>query len=115
MAARIDIIQMALRRINVVAEDEPATSDQEAYAGSVLDSIYAEIANESYPLWFLTDVPDASVRPLANLLAVEIAQDYGKPAPSTRGQAWRRLMATIRKSSIDEAVEKPDRGAEVYY
>jgi hypothetical protein len=115
MAARIDIIQMALRRINVVAEDEPATADQEAYVGSVLDSLYAEIALESYPLWSLADVPDASVRPLANLLAVEIAPDYGRPAPATRGQAWRRLMATVRRDNRDEAVEKPDRGAEIWY
>jgi len=115
MAARIDIIQMALRRINVVAEDEPATADQEAYVGAVLDSLYAEIALESYPLWFLADVPDASVRPLANLLAVEIAPDYAKAAPTSRGQAWRRLMATVRRDNRDEAVEKPDRGAEIYY
>jgi len=115
MAAKIDIIQMALRRINVVAEDEPATADQEAYVGSVLDSLYAEIAQQSYPLWFLTDVPDEAVRPLANLLAVEIAPDYSRAAPDTRAKAWRRLMAVVRKNNIDEAVEKPDRGAEVYY
>lgn len=115
MAARIDIIRMALRRINVVAEDEPATADQEAYVGAVLDSLYAEIAAESYPLWFLADVPDHAVRPLANLLAVEIAPDYSRPAPDTRARAWRRVMAAVRRNNIAEAVEKPDRGAEVWY
>lgn len=115
MAAKIDIINMALRRIRVVAEDEPATSDQAAYVGAILDSLYAEIAEQSYPLWFLTDVPDQAVRPLANLLAVEIAPDYARVAPEARAKAWRRLMAVVRKNNIDEAVEKPDRGAEVFY
>lgn len=115
MATRLDVIQMAFRRISVVADDEPITSDQEAYGGSVLDSLYAEIASESYPLWNLTDVPDAAYRPLATLLAVEIAPEYSRPAPTTRGQAWRRVMAQVRRDTRDEAVEKPDRGAEVYY
>lgn len=115
MATRLEIIQLAFRRINVASEDEAITSDQESYGGTILDSLYAEIAEECHPLWFLTDVPAASVHPLANLLAVEIAPAYGRPAPDTRGRAWRRLMATVRRSNIDEAVEKPDRGAEIYY
>lgn len=115
MTTRLEIIQLAFRRINVASDDEPITSDQEAYGGTILDSLYAEIAEESYPLWFLTDVPAAAVHPLANLLAVEIAPAYGRPAPDTRGRAWRRLMAVVRRSNIDEAVEKPDRGAEVFY
>jgi hypothetical protein len=115
MTTRLDIIQLAFRRLQIVAEDEAITSDMEAYGGTILDSLYAEIAVESYPLWFLTDVPPASVHPLANLLAVEIAPAYGRAAPDTRGRAWRRLMATVRRSNIDEAVEKPDRGAERYY
>lgn len=115
MTTRADIIQLAFRRINVASEDETITSDQEAYGGTILDSLYAEISEECHPLWFLTDVPPASVHPLANLLAVELAPAYGRAAPDTRGRAWRRLMATVRRDNRDEAIEKPDRGAEIYY
>ena len=115
MTTRADIIQLAFRRIQVASEDETITSDQESYGGTVLDSLYAEIAEECHPLWFLTDVPAQTVHPLANLLAVEIAPAYGRSAPETRGQAWRRVMATVRRNNIDEAVELPDRGAERYY
>lgn len=115
MTTRLEIIQLAFRRIGVASEDETITSDQEAYGGGVLDSIYAEIAAESYPLWSLAAVPAATAHPLANLLAVEIAPAYSRQAPQTRGQAWRRVMAQVRRSNIDEAVEKPDRGSEIFY
>lgn len=115
MTTRLEIIQLAFRRIQVASEDEAITSDQEAYGGSVLDSIYAEIAEESYPLWSLSDVPAATVHPLANLLAVELAPAYGRPEPATRGQAWRRVLATVRRNNIDEAVDVTNRGSEVYF
>ena len=115
MATRLDIIQLAFRRLGIVADDEAITSDQESYGGTVLDSVYAEIADECYPLWSLSDVPAATTHPLSNLLAVELAPAYSRPAPATRGQAWRRVMATVRRNNIDEAVETTDRGAEAYY
>jgi hypothetical protein len=115
MATKADIIQLAFRRIQVASDDETITSDQEAYGGTILDSLYAEIAEEQHPLWFLTNVPDAAVHPLSSLLAVELAPAYGRPAPSPRGLAWRRVMAVVRRDTRDQAVEKPDRGAETYY
>jgi hypothetical protein len=115
MTTRIEIIQLAFRRIGVLAEDEELTSDAVLYGGTVLDSLYAEIAEEKWPLWDLTDVPTASVVPLVNLLSVEIAPAYDRPAPDARGRAWRRLMATVRRNNIDEAVTKDNPGAEVFF
>lgn len=115
MATRLEIIQLAFRRIGVLAEDEELTSDAALYGGTVLDSLYAEIIEERYPLWALEDVPAASVIPLVNLLAVEIAPAYDRPAPDARGRAWRRLMATVRRNNIDEAVDKGNPGAEVFF
>lgn len=115
MTTRAEIIQLAFRRLGIAAEDETITADQASYGGTILDSVYAEIAAENHPLWFLTDVPPQAVHPLANLLAVELAPSYARPAPDARGRAWRRVMAVVRRSNIDEAVEKPDRGAEIFY
>jgi hypothetical protein len=112
---RLEIIQLAFRRIGVLSEDEELTSDAALYGGTVLDGLYAEITEERYPLWSLSDVPASSSIPLANLLAVEIAPAYDRQPPSTRGQAWRRLMATVRRNNIDEAVEKANPGAEVWF
>lgn len=95
MATTLDIVQLAFRRLEIKAEDEALTADQESYGSEILRSIFAEVQNETDTTWTLDDVPSASVVPLANLLAVELAPSYGR-SMGPRGLAWRRLMATIR-------------------
>lgn len=102
MATRLDVIERAFRIIGVKAEDEGLTADQLANGGDVLDSIFAELGNEATISWTLDTTPTMSFQPLAMLLAVELAGEYSAQKPTTRGLAWRRLMATIRSDNRED-------------
>lgn len=94
MKTRLDVINRAMRRIGVKAEDENLTADQFANASEVLDTLLAELAGE-VTLGFTTDIPDDLFIPLANLLAAEIAPDYGITPPG-RGAALLRVLGVLR-------------------
>lgn len=111
MATRLDVIERAFRIIGVKAEDEGLTADQLANGGDVLDSLFAELGNETTISWTLDTTPTMSFQPLAMLLAVEIAGEYSAPKPTTRGLAWRRLMATIRSDNREDVRDLDDDGA----
>lgn len=106
MPTRLEVINRAFRILGVKAEDEALTADQVANGGNVLDSLFAELGNEATIAWTLDTTPEMSFQPLARYLAVELAPEY-PPAvpPTTRGLAWRRLMATIRS---DDRVDVRD-------
>jgi hypothetical protein len=100
MPTRLDVIERAFRILTVKAEDESLTADQLANGGAVLDSLFAELGNEATISWTLDTTPQVSFQPLARYLAVELAPEYPPAvAPTTRGLAWRRLMATIRSDN----------------
>lgn len=107
---RLDVVTRALRRIGVAAEDEAPTADQIANAGAVLDSLFAELQGEATITWTLETTPAVSFVPLANLLAVEMAPEYGQPAPEGRPRAWRRLMATIRSDEREDVRDLDEDG-----
>ena len=73
MATRADVITRALRRLRVVAANRTPTADMSQEAGTVLDSLYAEIGESAAIPWALSAVPDEAFNPLADLLAAEIA------------------------------------------
>lgn len=94
MPTKTDVINTALRRIQVLSADEPADKDMIAYAGSLLDGVFAEV-NEVQGMaftWALDATPAAAHLPLAYLLAVEVAPHYGRPA-EPRSRAMGRLRA----------------------
>jgi hypothetical protein len=108
MATRLDVITLALRRLGVVAKDETPDADDEATVGAVLDSLFAEVQAAYVTTWTSATVPDAAFRPMANYLAVEIAQDYGYPPPERRKTAWARLMAQVRPNTIPDPRDLDD-------
>ena len=93
---RIDVINRAMRRIGVKAEDETLTADQIASVGEVFDMLIAELGTEVLLSFSGEAVPDKVFIALANLLAVEIAPDYGVPPLTTRGTAYGRVLAILR-------------------
>lgn len=94
MPTRLDVIQTALRRIQVLSADEPADADMVAYAGDLLDGLFAEAKEvQGMPFtWALDSTPAAARLPLGYLLAVEVAPHYGRPA-ERRSTAMARLRA----------------------
>lgn len=110
MPTRLEVIERAFRILTVKAEDEGLTADQLANGGDVLDSLFAELGNETTISWTLDTTPSKSFQPLALLLAVELAGEYERPKPTTRGLAWRRVMATIRSDNRPDFRDLDDSG-----
>lgn len=110
MPTRLEVIERAFRILTVKAEDESLTADQLANGGAVLDSLFAELGNEATIAWTLDTTPSMSFQPLAMLLAVELAGEYDRPRPTTRGLAWRRVMATIRSDNRPDFRDLDDSG-----
>lgn len=97
------VIDRALKRIGVVAQDESATAEQYADAKETLDGLFAEINREAPAPWSVdAGVPDYAFNALWRLLAVEIAADYDKPQPEGRGVALARAMGTVRSYVPDD-------------
>lgn len=91
---RLDVVQQAHRRLGVLSADEEASADQIAFAGEVLDALFAEV-NAVQGLgftWDLASVPDAAFLALSGLLATEIAPHY-EIASEPRSRAMARLRA----------------------
>lgn len=105
MRTRLDIVTRALRRIGVAAHDETPTADQIDNAGAVYDSLLIEIDAETGTAIDGDAVDEAVFVPLANLLAVEIAPDFGVPMPTTRGAALIRLLGVLRPDDRTDIAE----------
>lgn len=91
--SRLDCIEMAHRRLGVLATDDTATADQERFAGAVLDALFEEVkAMQGLGFtWTTSTVPDAAFLPLSYLLAVEIAPHYEIPPRDNRAALIARL------------------------
>lgn len=94
MKTRLDVINRAMRRIGVKAEDESLTADQITSVGEVFDALVIELGDLA--TFTSASIPDEAFIPLANLLAVEVAPDYGVSPMQTRGAAYTRLMEVLR-------------------
>lgn len=96
MKTRLDVINRAMRRIGVKAEDENLTADQITSVGEVFDALIEELNTEVSLTFTSESVPDEVFIPLANLLAIEVAPDYGVSPMTTRGTAFGRVLAVLR-------------------
>lgn len=103
MKTRLDVIELAFRRLGIKAEDEALSADQEAYASDVLDALHSELSVTIPMTWWPDDIEDAVAVALGNLLAVEIGPSY-EVATESRGRALTRLLAVMRP---DTRLEPP--------
>jgi hypothetical protein len=94
MATRLDVITVALQRINVTAIGESPSAEDARDTGKVLDSVFDELkATQGFTwTWDLSAVPEALLVPLGFYLATEIAQTYQRPS-EPRSTALMRLRA----------------------
>ena len=94
MPNRLDVINIALRRLKILSADNAATADMADYAGDILDSLFAEVKEvHAMPFtWTLAATPSAALLPLGYLLAVEVAPHYNQPS-EPRSRAMARLRA----------------------
>lgn len=89
------VLNRALRRIGVLAEDETPSTDTQSAAQEVLDSILAEVRAAAVVSW-TANVPDAVFVPLSDLVAADLAPMYPPAVGPSRAMAWMRLMGIIR-------------------
>ena len=102
---KIDIVNLALRLIGVVAVDEAAQADDMKVWGDVLDAEFARVqVSEGFTWTFTTDtVPDALYEPFSRYLA-SFMTSYSRPLPSRRA-----AMAAIREHQLlDDRVDRSD-------
>ena len=99
MPTKNDVVTFAHRLIGILSADEVPTADQDAYAGAVLDAIFAELqtAQNMTLSWTLASVPSAALIGLAETLASDIAAHYGL---SYKSRAYG--IARLRASEISD-------------
>lgn len=109
---RADVIQMALRRLAVVASDTPSSADDAAFTGDTLDALFQEIQNTQgiTITWALDATPDNTFLPLSYLLATEIAPHFSVSAPESRARAMGRLRAALIPDDRDDRRDLDDDG-----
>lgn len=105
MATKRDVIERAFRFLGVVADDEAMTANQEANGDALLDSLYLEITAEAPPSWTIEDIDAQAATFLAMALAADLAPQYARSAPMSRGSALIRLYGTIRPDDRPEIVD----------
>lgn len=89
-----DVVAEAHRRLSVLSVDETPSADQDTYGGIQLDALFAELNAPPHSMgftWTVETVPDAAFRPLAWLLASEMAAHY-----TVSGERRSRAMARLR-------------------
>jgi hypothetical protein len=89
MATARDLVQAAMRKIGVVAEDEAMTADQGAHCAAVMNRMIAGWELQGVNVgWRETGLSEEVDLPLniheavVACLAEKLAPDYGRPAPS---------------------------------
>lgn len=95
MKTRLDVVDLAFRRLGIKAEDEALSADQAKYAGDVLDGLYAEMSITVPVTWWPDRIEDPVAVALGNLLAVDLGPSYGV-AVEPRGRALARVLAVMR-------------------
>ncbi len=109
------VIERALRRIGVTAVDEPAQPADYAQARETLESLVAELATPwgiGRFSWTIDDVPAAIRSPLAYLLAVRLAPDYGVAEPEPEKTALIRLRSVSVAWPPDPETDEEEAEAE---
>lgn len=107
MKTRLDVVDMAFRVLGIRAEDEGLSADQLAYAGGVLDGLFAELSFHAPVTWWPDQIEDAAAVALARLLAADIATAYDVRA-EPRAVAYARLMAVMRGDTRTTAATEPE-------
>ena len=106
----LEVIERAHRRIRVLAVDDEPTAEMDALGNTVLQGLLDEIGATTTIAFTIDTVPDNAFLGMADLLAVELAPEYNRPPPSTRGYAWSRLMSVLRPSDIEDRRDTDDDG-----
>lgn len=108
MPTKADIIRRAHRRLSIVSAEESVSADQEAYAADLLDDIHGEYSGT---MTFSITTPSASyLRPLSDLLAVDLAPHYMAPPPMSRAQAVMALRGALIVDDRDDSRDVDDDG-----
>ena len=112
-----EIIEMAMRRINVVSRDEAMQADDAAHALKAMNMMMhgwaargADINHFDYSLTTQVQLPDELHDGLVHLLAVRLAKDFSVPLPTSDGFDYRQWWQSVLTAYIDTNPIKMDAG-----
>jgi hypothetical protein len=92
-----DVINKALRKLGVLAEDLEPSDAMQSTASAALDGVIWEIRSQAFQFAFTTQFPDEIANALSDLLAAELAPEYPLVRPPVpRSMALGRIMALVR-------------------
>jgi hypothetical protein len=97
----------ALRRIGLVADDDPAPAETYERAAMIADGVFAEIKTVdglTDITWTLETVPVAAFNPLVEAVAYECAPSFGRTYLS--GRSGRRRLCAVLLS--DDRTDRRD-------
>ena len=109
---KLDCVNMALRRLNVLSSDEAPTADQFAFCGDVLDGLFAELnATQGFGwTWTTETVPDSHFLALSYLLSVDVAAHFLVQPPDGRAAMVARLRALSFPNDLPTRADLDDDG-----
>lgn len=93
MATPAKLRLRALRRLNLVQAGQSAPGEDDAAAQDVYTALYGELDSQGSVAWSITDeVPSQFVEPLVQLIAHDLAPDYGVPYRVDRDAVKGRIL-----------------------
>lgn len=100
-----DLTDSALRELGVLAVGENASSEDHAVTVENYESLKIHLASHRGAVvdWDDDDIPQQLFKPLARLLACEVANSFVQPAPLQPSVALIRVLAIIRPNDLGEA------------
>lgn len=107
-----ELVAEAHRRIAILSVDEDPSTDQTTYGEASADSLFAELLAEPHTMgftWDLDTIPDGVFRPLAWLLAVDLANHY-QVAAEPRSRAMGRVRAFAFTDDRDDRRDADEDG-----
>lgn len=102
----LEVVAEAHRRINVLSVDEEPSADMVSYGQSVLEAVLAE---ETVSFTSET-VPDDVYKPLAWLVAADLAVHHERPAEA-RGKALYRFHGAIYPNDMTDRRDVDEDGS----
>ena len=112
-----EIIEMAMRRLNVVSRDEAMQADDADHALKAMNLMMhgwasrgADITHADYESGTTVTLPENLQDGLIHLLAVRLAPDFSRPLPTADGFDYRVWWSAVQAAYFDDTPVEFDVG-----
>lgn len=93
---QLDLVTMALRKLNVVDATESPSAEDDAFADSVYETKRAELIDKGLCYWAANSIPDVVFLAMVNILAGELATAFGITVPTEMDDNGQAVAINVR-------------------